>query len=165
MTHTQHINGYYSTHTCAVFEHQLHHTSSLTVQMLFGKKTFLFERKWKNWFFRAYRTQKSAPVHDLKSAQVNYCTWFPFTLSFARLSPAQCLRKPLSVIVKRREGMRLHHEEECLVLRLDTGSSLPSKLNKLRPCLEKLQKHSTALLISSLSQMCKRVCSIYRMQS
>lgn len=58
-------------------------------------------------------------------------------------------------------GMRLHHKEKCLVPRLDTGSSLPSKLNKLCPCLEKLQKHRTALLINPVSQMCKRVCSIH----
>lgn len=65
---------------------------------------------------------------------------------------------------QRTAGMRLHHKEKCLVLCLDTGLSLPSKLNKLCPCLEKLQRHRTALLINPASQMCKRVCSIYRIQ-
>lgn len=42
----------------------------------------------------------------------------------------------------------MHHKEKCPALPSDTGSSLPSKLNKLCPCLEKLQKHRTALLIN-----------------
>lgn len=59
-----------------------------------------------------------------------------------------------SLVSQRTAGMRLHHKEKCLVLRLDTGLSLPSKLNELCPCLEDLQKHRTALLINPVSQMC-----------